>query len=274
LTVFRPEVIPEEEGDMKTTKSVAMVVMIWTVMAFSTAIWAQPNLQIGSASGVPGGAVSVPVTFTNNGSVVALQFDLQHNSTALTAGSVTSGAALSPHLSASSTLSSGTLRVVIYPPVTSPLPATSAGILVNIPLTISASASPGNYALTISSVVFSDGSAHLVNSGTLSNGQVTVQATLGAPEMVVDRLLLQENFASAIPDSWFVAGAWGGGCEGGRSIGAPFDAPWAIVDSNCAVAPDERLYAPIFDASSCSAVTLRFSSQFAPGVDASEHRRH
>ncbi len=34
--------------------------------------------------------------------------------------------------------------------------------------------------------------------------------------MVVDRLLLQEDFASGISESWFVAGAWGGGCEGGR----------------------------------------------------------
>ena len=255
---------------METTKRVWMMALIWAVIAISSAVWAQPNLQIGSASGVPGGAVTIPVTFTNNGSVVALQFDLQYSSTVLTAGSLTSGAALSPHLSASATPSSGTLRVVIYPPVASPAPGTNTGVLVNIPLTISPSAGAGNYPLTLSSpsVVFSDGSAHLVSSGTLSNGQVTVQATPAGPEMVVDRLLVQENFAPVIPESWFVAGAWGGGCEGGRSIGAPFDAPWAIVDSNCAAAPDERLYAPIFDASSCSTVTLRFSSLFVPGTDA------
>jgi hypothetical protein len=259
-----------KEGEMETMKKVVMVGLIWTVMVFSTAVWAQPNLQIGSGSGVPGGAVSVPVTFTNSGSVAALQFDLQYNSANLTAGSLTSGAALSPHVLYSSAPSSGALRVVIIPPVVSPLPATNTGILVNIPLTISASANPGNYPLAISnpSVVFSDGSAHLVGPGTLSNGQVTVQATVGSPEMVVDRLLLQEDFASGISESWFVAGVWGGGCEGGSPIEDPFDAPWAIVDSNCAVAPDERLYAPIFDASSCSTVTLRFSSQFDHGVDA------
>jgi hypothetical protein len=267
--MLSPEAIPEE-GDMKTTKRVWMAVLTWVVMAFSSTVWAQPNLQIGSGSGVPGGAVSVPVTFTNSGSVAALQFDLQYNSANLTAGSLTSGAALSPHVLYSSAPSSGALRVVIIPPVVSPLPATNTGILVNIPLTISASANPGNYPLAISnpSVVFSDGSAHLVGPGTLSNGQVTVQATVGSPEMVVDRLLLQEDFASGISESWFVAGVWGGGCEGGSPIEDPFDAPWAIVDSNCAVAPDERLYAPIFDASSCSTVTLRFSSQFDHGVDA------
>ncbi len=84
---------------METIKRVGMVVLVCTAIAFSTTVWAQPNLQIGSASGVPGGAVTIPVTFTNNGSVAALQFDLQYSSTVLTAGSLTSGAALSPHVS-------------------------------------------------------------------------------------------------------------------------------------------------------------------------------
>lgn len=259
-----------EEGEMETIRKVRMVVLVCTAIAFSPAVWAQPNLQIGSASGVPGGAVTIPVTFTNSGSVVALQFDLQYSATTFTSGALSSGAALSPHLLYSSSPSSGVLRVVIIPPVTSSLPGTHDGVLLNIPLTISANAGLGSYDLTVfnPSVVFSDGSAHLVSPGTLSNGHVTVQATLGAPEMVVDRLLLQEEFSSGIPESWFVAGAWSSGCEGGRMIDPPFVAPWAIVDSNCGVAPDERLYAPIFDASSCSAVTLQMSSQFDHGVNA------
>jgi hypothetical protein len=257
-----------KEGEMETMKKVVMVGLIWTVMVFSTAVWAQPNLQIGSGSGAPGAAVTIPVTFTNNGSVAALQFDLQYSSAVFAVGSLTSGTALSPHLLYSSTPSSGLLRVVIIPPVVSPLPATHTGVLVNIPVTISASANLGSYALSISnpSVVFSDGAASSISPGTLSHGQVTVQAP-GVPEMVVERVLLQENFSSWIPESWFVAGAWGGDCEGGRSIDPPFEAPWAIVDSSCALTSDERLYAPIFDASSCSTVTLRMSSQFDHGID-------
>jgi hypothetical protein len=93
-------------------------------------------------------------------------------------------------------------------------------------------------------------------------------ASIPMPAQIsVERVLLQEDFSSGIPESWFVAGTWSGGCEGGRSIGQPFEWPWAIVDSSCALTYDERLYAPVFDAGSCSTLTLRFSSFFEPGTD-------
>ncbi len=86
--------------------------------------------------------------------------------------------------------------------------------------------------------------------------------------------LLNENFTSGIPGTWTVVnGGSGGGTAatwttanpGGRSIGAPFTAPFAIVDSDFAglsATQNEELITPSLDASACSTVGLTFSNQF------------
>ena len=73
------------------------------------------------------------------------------------------------------------------------------------------------------------------------------------------------------PRGYRSRGLWPGpGAEGARTgdqSESRLIAPWAIVDSSCALTSDERLYAPVFDAGGCSAVTLRFSSFFEPGTE-------
>jgi len=93
---------------------------------------------------------------------------------------------------------------------------------------------------------------------------VGLSGTGGTPQILVRRVILEENFSSGIPATWTNEDAWGTGC--GRVIGSPFAVPWAIVDPNCGAVTDELLYTPYFDASSCGDVALLFSNQFSHGT--------
>ena len=89
-----------------------------------------------------------------------------------------------------------------------------------------------------------------------------------------ETILVDEDFSGGIPPDWIVvdggngggsASTWTDGNPGGRSIGPPFDAPFAIVDSDDAgpgATQDEQLISPRFDATGCSSLTLEFSNQF------------
>jgi len=172
---------------LRNRRLILNVVLSMTVL-LSTSSWAQPDLQLGSATGMQGETVTIPVNFTNNGSVVGLQFDVQFNTTQLTVGTSAGGAALSPHLLHWSTPSAGTLRVLIRPDITPSLPNVGNGEVVSVPFTIKAGAVPGTYDLTLppAGVVFSDGSANAVSAGTLTKGQVTV----GRPDISISPLVL------------------------------------------------------------------------------------
>jgi len=86
--------------------------------------------------------------------------------------------------------------------------------------------------------------------------------------------LLTEDFAGGIPSDWTVvdggyggsiAARWTPGNPGLRTIGVPFVAPFAIVDSDAAgvsAEQDEGLITPAFDASACHQVIVEFSNQF------------
>lgn len=86
--------------------------------------------------------------------------------------------------------------------------------------------------------------------------------------------LLNVNFSAGIPAGWtIVDGGSGGGAAatwttanpGNRSIGAPFSAPFAIIDSDRAgttPTQDEQLITPALNASSCAQTILEFSNQF------------
>lgn len=89
-----------------------------------------------------------------------------------------------------------------------------------------------------------------------------------------ESLRLDEGFGAGIPATWTVVdGGSGGGTAatwthlnpGGRSIGAPFAAPWVIVDSDRAgssATQNESLITPTINASSCAPFRLEFSNQF------------
>jgi len=93
------------------------------------------------------------------------------------------------------------------------------------------------------------------------------QALTRVPAIWAKGVLLKEGFTEGIPEDWLVGGEWTKGDTttpcGGKTIGSPFGAPWAIVDSSCADTPNEVLFSPSFDASMCTSVTLEFSNRFA-----------
>ncbi|MBM3301863.1 MAG: choice-of-anchor D domain-containing protein, partial [Deltaproteobacteria bacterium] len=111
------------------------------------------------------------------------------------------------------------------------------------------------------------------------NADVTVTASFDvviAPKMLVSSIILSEDFSTGIPTSWpvggdFTTGGPGIPCPATPAIAAPFAAPWAIVDSSCFETLYEELYTPIFDASSCSNVSLLFSNQYYDDPSSSVH---
>ncbi len=164
---------------MRKAKKIALFIIVLISALLTQAAWAiiflpGATLSLGTASGMPGQTVDIPVSFTNDGTVVALQFDVQYNATQLTAGMPTAGTALGANGLASSEVVSGTRRVVVTP--TSGNAVMASGKIITFPLTIAAAASSGNQALTISNVVMSDAGAATVTPTSLGNGTVTVNA--------------------------------------------------------------------------------------------------
>jgi len=126
-----------------------VIILVLAMLLMAVPAFAQPDISLNPATGKPGDTVTIPVQFTNNGSVVGLQFDLQYNSAVLDPGSLTAGSNLSPHALSSSSPSSGVIRLLITPPVTKPLPPVNDGVIVSIPFTISSGASAGPYPISL-----------------------------------------------------------------------------------------------------------------------------
>jgi hypothetical protein len=100
-----------------------------------------------------------------------------------------------------------------------------------------------------------------------ANKSVTAEFRL-APKMEISSLLLNENFSSGIPATWIVGGNWSRGsagspCSSSPTIGAPFAAPWAILNTACGISTFyHALYTPVFDASDCTDLKLRYNNQY------------
>jgi hypothetical protein len=143
-------------------------------MAVSMASWAQaaPELAVGTVRGSPAATVSLPLYFTAGGTAVAgLQLDLRFEAARLGSGTPAPGSALSDHVLFHSVPEAGTFRAVLYSLARAPL---SGGVLMSVPLTISASASPGDLGLVIEDVVLSDGTAVKIEPASLGPGAVKV----------------------------------------------------------------------------------------------------
>lgn len=169
---------------IKATKNFLGLLLLLLLLPMASA-FAQPNLTVGSASGAAGATVNTPVTFTNNGAVVAISFDITYDSTKITPGAVTSGTALPPHSIWTSSGTAGKLGITIVtqqplpdptkpsPPPTTPT-AVNTGILFTVPWTIAASAPAGNVPLALANVIFANAQAAAVSASTLTNGQITI----------------------------------------------------------------------------------------------------
>ena len=153
-----------------------LLLLLWLPM---TSAFAQPDLTVGSATGQPGATVATTVSFTNNGAVVAISFEILFNPALVTPGPVTPGAALAPHTVATNISAPGTLSVAITPPIINPLPTVNNGILLTIPWTISAGSAPTTTALTLTNVVFASAQGG-VPPDDLTSGQITIQGAVAS----------------------------------------------------------------------------------------------
>jgi hypothetical protein len=83
-----------------------------------------------------------------------------------------------------------------------------------------------------------------------------------APVITVSKILLSEDFANGIPNTWLVNGKWGTDNACGKDTGSPLIAPYAIVDSSCTATGIDELITPSLDTGSCNAAQLTFSNQY------------
>lgn len=153
----------------------AKKIFIWLFMLFwlpIASVFAQPDLTVGAAVGQPGATVNTLVSFTNNGAVVAMSFDITFNPALVTPGTVAIGAGLAPHTVATSIPTPGTLRVLVNPPLVNPLPAANNGVLLTVPWTIAAGATSA-IPLALTNVTFANAAAGSVPATALTSGQIT-----------------------------------------------------------------------------------------------------
>ena len=91
------------------------------------------------------------------------------------------------------------------------------------------------------------------------NGQIDEGC---APVIMVSKILLGEDFANGIPNTWLVNGKWGTANSCGKNIGSPLISPYAIVDSSCTATGIDELITPSFDTGSCNYAQLAYSNNY------------
>ena len=101
---------------------------------------AQAGLSIDVVAGVAGGQVQLPIDFTNDGTIVAIQFDVTFNQAVLAAQDPLPGESLADHEVAFNQLTDNRWRIVAYSPTNSLL---GSGTAVLLPLDVDAAAPNG-----------------------------------------------------------------------------------------------------------------------------------
>jgi len=192
LTVNGSSIMPDGNGNFSYT--VALVEGINTISVWATDI-ADNNtneslnvtynppliadflaLTVGSGSGSPGDVIQIPINFVSDGTVAALQTDIQFDVSQLTAGLPIAGAVLNAHGLQTAQPQAGILRIVITPPPDNAPLAT--GVLAMIPFTVNTSAINSSELLMIGNSVMADGAAAEVAPDTLGSGLIAIT---GAP---------------------------------------------------------------------------------------------
>ena len=134
------------------------------------------TLTVGSGSG--GQTLTIPVTFTNDANnVVGLQFDVNFNTTLVNITGATAGSALSGTSFGfnTSSPSAGVRRIVISPPIVTPLPNIPDGEIAV--LTINIIGASGTAPLALADVSMSDTDGGSVTPAALNDGTITINET-------------------------------------------------------------------------------------------------
>lgn len=152
------------------------LIALWFVLGSlcASTAFAAPNLILGTALGVQGQTINIPVTIDNDLTVAGMQFDVQYNAALLNAGTALAGSSLTAtgHGVSSSLIAANTLRIVVTPPGNNAV--LTAGQIATIPWTINPAAPGGSHPLTISNVLFTDSAAKAIAVGTLTNGGINI----------------------------------------------------------------------------------------------------
>ena len=158
---------------MSNNKNAFLLGFVFMTLSFFGVAEAAPELSAGTANGAPGEQVTIPVNYTSDGAVVALQFDIQYDPSQLTMADPVPSAGIGAHTVHSSEPSVGLRRIIIAPPETNPV--INSGLLMDIPVTINSTASYQSESLTITPIVMSDSSAAAVAPTAVTNGTVNIK---------------------------------------------------------------------------------------------------
>lgn len=134
---------------------------------------AAPSLALGTGSAQAPQSVSLPVTFTADGTVVAAQFELVYDPAALTPGTVTKGAAIAAtdHVVSKNVVAAGRLRVIVLSNSLTVLPS---GVIADVAFTVNFGAAAGARSVSFENVELPNASAVKVAPTGLGSGSVTV----------------------------------------------------------------------------------------------------
>jgi RHS repeat-associated protein len=180
---------------VETTRAlmVQLTVLVSLYVLLAGPAHAIPRLAAASSQGLPGAQVSVPVQYTSDGTVVALQFDATFDAQALSFLGVQAGSVLGSHSIDAEEIAPGQVRVVVSTPTFAVL---ATGALAQLRFAISIAAIPGSYPVLFDDVVLADGVAAAVLPSQITAGAVVVAAGVPAePEPIpalglISRLVL------------------------------------------------------------------------------------
>jgi len=159
---------------MNNNKRALFLGLFFVVLSFFGMAEAAPELTIGTVNGAPGEQALVPVTISSDGSIVTLQFDIQYDSSQLTAADpVPSSSIAGIYTVHSSEPSAGLRRILIVPPESNPV--LGSGLLLDIPFTINPAASYQSEALIVTAVVMSDSSTTPVIPTSATDGSINIE---------------------------------------------------------------------------------------------------
>jgi hypothetical protein len=152
---------------------ISLLILCGAILPGVNALAQSAGIAVGSASGLPGETVTIPVGFTAGATAVStVQFDLMFSSSITYGSTATGAAAAAASKSASANAIAGGLRVMVFGLNAN---AIGSGVLAEVQFTISGSAPAGIVPISIAGIVASDPSALMVST-IGSDGTVQVLA--------------------------------------------------------------------------------------------------
>ncbi len=218
-----------------------LIAVFFAVFTLRTSVHAEvrATLSMDNVSGSAGHVVNIPIKLTNNNSATTLQFDIKFNSDHLSvdnsskpviAESTLTGAGFSL---TSRVINPGDVRIVITPPLETPVPTIPNGEIAELPIYIKSNAPEGTETVTFDSVYASDANNSSLTIGTVS-GAIKVlveQVNLSVDETGMGTVKsnpegincgedcsAQFNKGSSVtltatPEEGYEFSNWGGGCS-------------------------------------------------------------